>query len=374
MSIRTFYQLAVAQALMLWRNVTFWLISIFIAVLSMLVFGWLFTPDAVAFDLAVVDEDRTESSQQLSDAFAGLPNIEFESGARDHELSALEDGDRGAVVIIPQGFGEAIAASNASIEVYYDNSNLIRIGYVTSTVEATVQAFNEEIAGKPSAVTLNKAAVETETIRFIDFLAPGMVGMAIMFTNLAVGFLLVSWREMGILRRLGVTPLRRAYSSPAGRLLRLHLSVAGHAHPGSRALVFDVSMRGNYLWLAVTAVLGVLCMLSIGYTIASFAKKVTSFGAVQQLVAFPMLFLGRSYFPIDPSPALAPVVQMVPLTHLNDALREIINHGAGPEEVWVSWLVLFAWAAGGYAFDARLPVAVIRLPETRSVRARSRSS
>ena len=152
MSIRTFYQLAVAQALMLWRNVTFWLISIFIAVLSMLVFGWLFTPDAVAFDLAVVDEDRTESSQQLSDAFAGLPNIEFESGARDHELSALEDGDRGAVVIIPQGFGEAIAASNASIEVYYDNSNLIRIGYVTSTVEATVQAFNEEIAGKPSAV------------------------------------------------------------------------------------------------------------------------------------------------------------------------------------------------------------------------------
>jgi hypothetical protein len=32
--------------------------------------------------------------------------------------------------------------------------------------------------------------------------------MARMFTNLAVGFLLVNWREQGILRRLGVTPLR----------------------------------------------------------------------------------------------------------------------------------------------------------------------
>lgn len=355
MNLRAVAQMASAQAKILWRNVTFWLISIFIAVLSMLVFGWLFTPDAVAFDLAVVDEDRTESSQQLTDAFAGLPNIEFESGARDHELSALEDGDRGAVVIIPQGFGEAIAASNASIEVYYDNSNLIRIGYVTSTVEATVQAFNEEIAGKPSAVRLNKAAVETETIRFIDFLAPGMVGMAIMFTNLAVGFLLVSWREMGILRRLGVTPLRpgiliasQAVSFAFISLLQVTLILA------VGRLVFDVSMQGNYLWLAVTAVLGVVCMLSIGYTIASFARKVTSFGAVQQLVAFPMLFLGRSYFPIDPSPALAPVVQMVPLTHLNDALREIINHGAGPGDVWVSWLVLFAWAAGGYLLSMRV--------------------
>ena len=120
----------------------------------------------------------------------------------------VQDGDRGAVVVIPQGFGDGLAASHAGIEVYYDNSNLIRIGYVTSTVEATVQAFNEKVAGAPAAVSINAAAIDTQTVRFIDFLAPGMVGMTIMFTNLAVGFLLVNWREMGILRRLGVTPLR----------------------------------------------------------------------------------------------------------------------------------------------------------------------
>src|SRR5574341_1697070 len=118
MGPRTFFRLAHAQALMLWRNVTFWLISIFIAVLSMLVFGLLFKPEAQAFDLAVVDEDRTESSQQLTAAFAGLDNIEFKDGSRDDELAALKDGDRGAVVIIPAGFGEALETSGASIEVY----------------------------------------------------------------------------------------------------------------------------------------------------------------------------------------------------------------------------------------------------------------
>jgi len=119
-------------------------------------------------------------------------------------------------------------------------------------------------------------------------------------------------------------------------------------------LVFDVNVQGSYLWLALTAIIGVVCMLSIGYTIASFARTVQSFSAVQQLVAFPMLFLGRSYFPIDPSPALRPVVEFVPLTHLNDALREIINHGGGPGDLWVSWAVLAAWAVGGFLVSMRL--------------------
>lgn len=354
MGLRTFFRLAHAQGLMLWRNVTFWLISIFIAVLSMLVFGWLFKPEAQAFDLAVVDEDQTQASGELTDAFASLDNIKFKSGPRDDELAALKDGDRGAVVIIPQGFGEAVATTGASIEVYYDNSNLIRIGYVTSTVEATVQAYNERVAGSPAAVAINAAAIDTQTVRFIDFLAPGMVGMTIMFTNLAVGFLLVNWREMGILRRLGVTPLRpgiligsQAVSFAVISLAQVSLILA------VGRLVFDVSVEGSYLWLALTAVIGVVCMLSIGYTVASFARTVQSFSAAQQLLAFPMLFLGRSYFPIDPSPALRPVVEIVPLTHLNDALREIINHGGGPADLWVSWLILLGWAAGGYLLSMR---------------------
>ena len=355
MGFRTFTRLAHAQALMLWRNTTFWLISIFIAVLSMLVFGWLFKPEARTFELAVVDEDGTQSSQQLTEAFAGVDNIEYEHGDREEELAALEDGDRGAVVIIPQGFSEALDSSDANIEVYYDNSDLIRIGYVTSTVEATVQAFNESFGGARAAVAINAAAIDTETTRYIDFLTPGMVGMTIMFTNLAVGFLLVNWREMGILRRLGVTPLRpgiligsQAVSFALVSLVQVTLLLA------VGRLVFDVSVQGSYLLLGLTAVIGVLCMLSIGYTVASFARTATAYNAMNQLLAFPMLFLGRSYFPIDPSPALRPIVEFVPLTHLNDALREIINHSAGPGDLWVSWLVLLAWAAAGFLISMRV--------------------
>lgn len=355
MSLRAFLQMTVAQATILRRTVNFWLISIFIAALSMLVFGLLFKPESQAFELSVVDQDRSEASQSLTQAFRSLDNVKFNEGSQEQELSALKDGDRGAVIIVPEGFGRDLKQGGSAVQAYYDNSNLIRIGYVTSTVEAVVRSYNEKVAGQAQAVRLEKQGIETETVRFIDFLTPGMVGMTIMFTNLAVGFLMVGWREQGILRRLGVTPLRPglliASQAVSFSIISL-VQVAVILLLGR--FVFDVHIEGNYLWLAVTGVLGVLCMLSIGYTIASFAREVTSFSAIQQLLAFPMLFLGKSYFPIDPSPALAPVVEAVPLTHLNDALRQIINHNGGLGDLWVSWVVLIAWAVGGYLISMRV--------------------
>lgn len=355
MSLRAFVQMAIAQGTMLRRNVAFWLISIFIAVLSMMVFGLLFKPESQAFDLALVDEDRSEESQGLVEAFADLENAKLKRGSREEELAALKDGDRGAVVIVPRGFGEDLKRKAAALQVYYDNSNLIRIGYVTTTVQAVVDAYNDRVAGQTDAVQLEQQGIDTQTVRFIDFLTPGMVGMTIMFTNLAVGFLMVTWREQGILRRLGVTPLRPGLliASQAVSFGLISIAQVTLILLIGR-LVFSVSIEGSYLWLAVTGLLGVLCMLSIGYVIASFARTMPSFNAVQQLVAFPMLFLGRSYFPIDPSPALQPLVQAVPLTHLNDALRQVVNHGGGLSDLWLSWLVLVVWAVGGFVVSMRL--------------------
>ncbi|TET95385.1 MAG: ABC transporter permease, partial [Dehalococcoidia bacterium] len=328
MNVRAFIQLVVTQATMLRRNTGFWLSSIMMAVISMAVFGWLFNFDTQAFELAVVDEDRTEASQALVQAFDGLESVELKQGSQKDELESLEHGDRGAVVIVPQGFGAELGEGAASLVVYYDNSDPIRIGYVTSTVDAVVDNYNASVVGATTAVMVEKQAVSTENVRFIDFLTPGMVGMAIMWVNLGVGFLLVTWREQGILRRLGVTPLPPGslIASQAASFALISLTQVVVILSMGR-LIFGVDIHGSYLWLAVTVLLGVAAMLSIGYVIASLLKTVTSVNAVINLVAFPMIFLGRSYFPLDPPPAVAPVVNVLPLTHLHDALRAVVHHG-----------------------------------------------
>jgi ABC-2 type transport system permease protein len=355
MSVRAFVRLFVAQATMLRRDLTYWLTSISIAVLSMAVFGWLFQPGTQAFDLAVVDEDRTPASQSLVEAFAALENANVWEGSRGQQLEKLRDGDRGAVIVVPEGFGDRLDEGGASVLVYYDNSNPIQIGYVTSTVEAVVDHYNGQVTGRADAVRLERQAVETDSVRYIEFLTPGMVGMTIMWTNLIVGILLVTWREQGILRRLGVTPLKPGIliASQAASFALISLVQVTLILLMGRCL-FDVAISGNFVWLGVSVLLGVLCMLSLGYVIGSVLGTPTSVNATANLLAFPMLFLGRSYFPLDPPPALAPVVNAIPLTYLNDALREVVNRGGGLGNLWLDWLVLAAWTSGGYLLSIRL--------------------
>ncbi len=108
MRIKGFVQLVSTQATMLRRNTGFWLSSLIIAVVSILVFGWLFNPDTRPFDLAIVNEDGSKPALSLVAAFESADNVDVASGERDSELSSLEEGDRAALLIIPEGFGTSL--------------------------------------------------------------------------------------------------------------------------------------------------------------------------------------------------------------------------------------------------------------------------
>ncbi|MBI1886297.1 MAG: ABC transporter permease [Chloroflexi bacterium] len=355
MSLRTLVQMTIAQATIVSRNVSYWLISIFIAVFSMAVFGWLFNPETRAFDLAIADQDRSQSSEALVQAFTSVENADISRDSLQKEMERFNDGDRAAVLVIPNGFADRLSRGRAAVRVAFDNSDLIRAGYVQTTVNAVIDKYNREVVGVRDAVVVRSQAQETASTRFIDFLTPGMVGMTIMWTNLAVGYMLITWREQGILRRLGVTPLRPGalIASQAMSFALISLAQAVIILAMGR-LVFDVHINGSYILLGVTVVLGVMAMLSIGYVIASFLRTITAANAVGNLVAFPMMFLGRSYFPLDAPTALQPIVKALPLTYLNDALRDLINHGNGIGDLWLDWAVLAAWTAGGFLLSIRV--------------------
>jgi ABC-2 type transport system permease protein len=354
MRYRGFLQLVRIQATMLRRNIGFWLPSIMIAVISILVFGWLFNPGSQPVEMAIVDEDRTDGSASLVAAFERVESLDTHVGERARELEALDEGDLEAVVIIPAGFEKDLPGGGASVEALYDDSDPIEIGYVTTAVAGVVARYNRDVVGATSGVTIEERSVATEGVQYIDFLTPGMVGMTIMYVNLGVGFLLVTWREQGILRRLGVTPLRpgsliasQALSFALVSLTQVTI-ILGLGH-----FAFDVSLNGSLLLLAFTVVLGVATMLSIGYLLGSFIRGATAVNAIVNAVAFPMLFLGGSYFPLEAPAALAPLVDAIPLTHLNRALRELVNGSGDLGELWLPWTVLAAWVVAGFTASVR---------------------
>ena len=356
--LRSLTVLTVTQTRMLLRNRITLVTSLGIGLISMLLFGALFgSGGSDQLRLGIVDEDRQAASIQLVEGLKGLEALDITEGEHDAELQALAAGERRAVLVIGAGFQERLAARDATIQAFYDKSNPVTSAIARSAIQNIVAGLNRSLqASGPDPVKLEESEVEAERIRTIDFMTPGLVGMVIMWANLFVGTRLVEWRQKGVLRRLAVTGLRpiELLASQAAAHLLFSLGQA-IVLLLTAFVVFRVTVKGNYGLLAFVVIVGTLCMLAVGYLLGSMPRDADSAAGVTMLVSFPMMFLGGSYFPTDGAPAfLQPLIQALPLTYLNHALRTVMMSGGGLADMQLDLLVLAGWTVGALLVATRL--------------------
>lgn len=320
--------------------------SLGLAIISMLVFGFLFGGDGTTKTvLGVVDQDHSRPSQQVVSQLQKSDALKVYTGNYSEEQQALQNGQRDAVLIISPQFGSQLVQGNAHLQVFYNQSNPITTQTTQLAVQAIVDGINRGMIHQPGPVTLEQTAVAVKDLRTIDFVTPGMLGMLLMWANLAVGTQLVLWREMGITKRLAATPLRPITMIGSQVVARLALSIVqGIVLLALGFWIFNVHIYGNYGLLLLVVTLGALTMLALGSAVASFVKKSEATQSFTLLVSFPMMFLGGSYFNVNGAPSfLQPLIHAMPLYYLNDALRQVINNGAGWASIQTSVLVLTAW-------------------------------
>jgi ABC-2 type transport system permease protein len=179
-----------------------------------------------------------------------------------------------------------------------------------------------------------------------------------MWANIYVGSAMIGWRERGILKRLSVTPVTagaiigtRVVSQVLFSLLQAAVFIA------MAVAIYQVPIEGSLLALAALLFFGTLAMMGIGFIVGSFVNKSESAGTVTQLIAFPMMFFGGSYFSVAGAPQfMQPVIKAMPLTWLNEGLRQVFNQGAGfaSSIVQLDLVVLFAWVAASLLIAVRL--------------------
>jgi len=103
--------------------------------------------------------------------------------------------------------------------------------------------------------------------------------------------------------------------------------------------------------------LGSVCLMSLGYLIGGLAARSQGANSIALLVAFPMMFLGGTYFSVSQSAgAIGAIVRAIPLSHLNDALRGLMDYG-GASYTWglsTDVLVVAAWAVLSALIASRL--------------------
>lgn len=186
--------------------------------------------------------------------------------------------------------------------------------------------------GNPGAVPLQRQEVPGERIRYVDWAAPGVLGMNLMFSCLfGTGYVIVRYRKSGYLKRLKATPLSAAEFIVAQLLSRLLLvlAVTVAVYLGCDAFL-GFRMDGSYAALLLVTVVGSYSMIALGLVVAARVTSEELAGGLLNLLSWPMMVLSGVFFSLDGAPkAVQWLAQWLPLTPMLDAARAIMLDGAG---------------------------------------------
>jgi len=188
-----------------------------------------------------------------------------------------------------------------------------------------------------------KVEVRGGTTSYIDWLFPGILAMNMMFSALwGVGYIIVRYRKNGVLKRLKATPLTAFEYLTAQALSRIFLLMFTLVivWVGSD-LLFSFHVAGSYINLFIVFFFGSLSLTSIGLLLAArgISEEFTS-GALN-FIAWPMMFLSEVWFSLEGAPQWVKTFsQFLPLTHLLQAARKVMNDGATLVEVSSECLIM----------------------------------
>jgi len=216
----------------------------------------------------------------------------------------------------------------------------------SALARARVDDALQRAAGRQDPVRTAETRVTEPGSRYIDFLVPGLLGMNLMGGSLwGVGFVIVDMRVKKLLKRLAATPMTRTdflWSIAGGRLLFMIPELA--VILGAGVLLFGMPVRGSWLTILTLALAGAASFAGLGMLAACRAQRIETVSGLMNVIMVPMWLLSGIFFSSERFPdLLQPLVQALPLTQLNDALRAVILEGASLASQGWRLLALAAW-------------------------------
>jgi ABC-2 type transport system permease protein len=334
----------------------------------LVLYGFALNFDVRHVALAVQDRDHTSQSRDLLDAFVRSTYFDLvATPAPGADLERLtERGMARAILVVPEGFGEALAAGRAAeVQLLLDGADATTattvLGYAGAVVSETnaesirrtvVRAAGDELAQGISYRPLVWYNPELSSTRF---LVPGLMGMLLMLTAvLATALSIVREKERGTMEQIRVAPIRTLELILGKTLPYLLISFAASLIILVAArLLFGVRVEGPYLALAAATLLYLVGALGLGILISTVAQsQAVAFQGGLLVSLLPAMLLSGFIFQIRSMPAfLQPITYVVPARYYLVILRGVILKGAGlaPYLDELLGLTLFAVATLGLA-------------------------
>ena len=192
----------------------------------------------------------------------------------------------------------------------------------------------------------------------MQFLAPGILGMSILFTSIFSGMELIWDRQFGF--------LKETLAAPVSRLNVMLGRTAGGATVATfqavivLVLAIMFGFRPHDWWMLVPALLAMFLVALLFTTLGTwFAAMLSDFQGFQMIMNFlvmPMFFLSGAMFPLNNVPkVLALIARFDPLSYGVDAFRGLLlgscHFGLGVDFAVLGAITLALLALGSRAFS-----------------------
>lgn len=344
--MKTFFALLKASTLIFVRSKQALFFSLFMPLVIMLIFGLIGFDKAQQYDLGLVIDAPQPQTAAYVEQLKAFELFKIHEGTLEDEMAALKEGDRSVVIAMPADFIDSAAVSPQELVAYINESQPAQSQAILSILNQTLDKTSIMLAGGHTYFSVRQEKIDSRNLKYIDFLLPGLIGMSVMQMSVfSVAFLFVQYKEKGVLRRLAATPMRAEQFVAANAVTRLVVSVVQAAiFIVVGVLMLKATIVGSYWLMLLCVLLGALMFLGLGFTISGIATTVESVPALANLIVFPMLFLGGTFFPVSGMPGwLQAFAKLLPLTFFSTALREVMNRDASIGAIKYDLLGMLVW-------------------------------
>lgn len=173
--------------------------------------------------------------------------------------------------------------------------------------------------------------IPTGNVRYIDFMAPGILAQSVLFIAIFYGIAIIWERDLGILHKFLATPTPRA-ALVLGKALSAGMrAISQVVIVFALALAMGVKINWQVpalLGVLLAVILGAACFSTFSLIIACLVKTRERFMGIGQILTMPLFFASNAIYPISVMPRWLQFISRVnPLTYQVDALRTLMLKG-----------------------------------------------
>jgi len=221
-----------------------------------------------------------------------------------------------------QQYNETLPDTRTSLTLMFDASDQSAT-VIKNIVISVANAFNYRIIGATSVIEFNEESVASSRYGAVDYYVPGIIAAFIMTNGIiALTSITTEFKRRGIIKRLSITPLTKFDWIIGNILSQTLLSLILTAIMVIVGwIVFSVQAIPDALTI-IMIFLGSVMFSGLGMVLGGLVKDVEAASALGNAIAFPMMFLSGTYFPMDFMPSyLQSISRVLPLTYFSEGLR-----------------------------------------------------